>query len=147
MAKTRRNAYDAAFKLKAIDLAVGKGKRAAARELGLNESIKRLCKQQREELTQCKKTTNLSEGRKADGPKYLQPLDISVNRAFKVALLVQWEAWMTSGEKSFTKTGRMRRATYGQVCQWVLTAWSIVKKSTIINGFRKAGLLRVEGAA
>ena len=147
MAKTRRNAYDAAFKLKAIDLAVGKGKRAAARELGLNESIIRHWKQQREELTQCKKTTNLSEGRKADGPKYLQPLDISVNRAFKVALLVQWEAWMTSGEKSFTKTGRRRRASYGQVCQWVLTAWSIVKKSTIINGFRKAGLLRVEGAA
>lgn len=76
--------------------------------------------------------------------KYLQPLDISVNRAFKVALRVQWEAWMTSGEKSFTKTGRMRRATYGQVCQWILTVWSIVKKSTIISGFRKAGLLRVE---
>ena len=52
MAKTQRNAYDAAFKLKAIDLAVGKGNRAAARELGLNESIIRLCKQQREELTQ-----------------------------------------------------------------------------------------------
>uniref|UniRef100_A0A674N516 HTH CENPB-type domain-containing protein n=1 Tax=Takifugu rubripes TaxID=31033 RepID=A0A674N516_TAKRU len=64
--------------------------------------------------------------------KYLQPLDISVNRAFKVALRVEWEAWMTSGEKSFTKT----------VCQWILTAWSRVKKSTITNGFRKAGLLR-----
>jgi thiaminase len=57
MAKTRRNAYDAAFKLKAIDLAVGKGNRAAARELGLNESMIRRWKQQREELTQCKKTT------------------------------------------------------------------------------------------
>lgn len=73
--------------------------------------------------------------------KYLQPLDISVNRAFKVALRVKWEAWMTSGEKSFTKTGRMRRATFAQVCQWILTAWSSVKKSTITNGFRKAGLL------
>lgn len=39
--------------------------------------------------------------------KYLQPLDISVDRAFKVALRAEWEAWMTSGEKSFTKTGRM----------------------------------------
>ena len=57
MAKTRRNAYDAAFKLKAIDLAVGKGNRAAARELGLNELMIRHWKQQREELTQCKKTT------------------------------------------------------------------------------------------
>lgn len=76
--------------------------------------------------------------------KYLQPLDISVNRAFKVALRVQWEAWMTSGEKSFTKTGRMRKATFAQVCQWVLTAWRSVKISTITNGFRKAGLLRDE---
>ena len=79
--------------------------------------------------------------------KSFQREEKQMARAFKVALLVQWEAWMTSGEKSFTKTGRMRRATYGQVCQWVLTAWSIVKKSTIINGFRKAGLLSVEGAA
>lgn len=74
--------------------------------------------------------------------KYLQPLDISVNCAFKVALRVEWEAWMTSGKKSFTKTVRMRRATFAQVCQWILTAWSNVKKSTITNGFRKAGLLR-----
>ena len=52
---------------------------------------------------------------------------------------------MTSGEKSFTKTGRMRRATISQVCQWILTAWSSVKESTITNGFRKAGLLRDAG--
>ena len=57
MAKTRSNAYDAAFKLKAIDLAVGKGNRAAARELGFNDSMIRRWKQQREERTQCKKTT------------------------------------------------------------------------------------------
>ena len=75
--------------------------------------------------------------------KHLQPLDISVNRAFKVALWVEWEAWMT-GEKSFTKTGRMWRATFVQVCQWILSAWSSVKKSTITNGFWKAGLLRDE---
>ena len=33
MENTQRNAYDAAFKLKAIDLAVKKGNRAAARKL------------------------------------------------------------------------------------------------------------------
>ena len=76
--------------------------------------------------------------------KYLQPLDISVNRPFKVALRHEWEAWMTSGEKSFTKTGQMRRASLTQVCQWILNAWSRVKTSTITNGFRKAGLLRDE---
>ena len=51
---------------------------------------------------------------------------------------------MTSGDKSFTKTGRMRKATFAQVCQWILTAWRSVKTSTITNGFRKAGLLRDE---
>ena len=48
--------------------------------------------------------------------KHLQPLDISVNRAFKVAL-------------------RMRRATLAQVCEWIPVAWRSVKTSTIINGF------------
>ena len=57
MENTRRNAYDAAFKLKAIDLAVEEGNRAAARKLGINESMVRCWRRQREELTQCKKTT------------------------------------------------------------------------------------------
>ena len=78
--------------------------------------------------------------------KYLQPLDISVNRAFKVLLRTHWEAWMTDGEKSFTKTGRMRRATFAQVCEWVLAAWNGVKTTTITNGFRKAGLLPEDAA-
>ncbi len=152
MENTRRNAYDAAFKLKAIDLAVEEGNRAAARKLGINESMVRRWRRQREELTQCKKTTKAAIKRTNSIPavipggttKYLQPLDISVNGAFKVALRVEWQAWMTSSEKSFTKTGCMRRATFAQVCQWILTAWSSVKKSTITNGFRKAGLLRDE---
>uniref|UniRef100_A0A3Q3DKQ0 M-phase phosphoprotein 8 n=1 Tax=Hippocampus comes TaxID=109280 RepID=A0A3Q3DKQ0_HIPCM len=76
--------------------------------------------------------------------KYLQPLDISVNRAFKVALRQEWETWLTAGEKSFTKTGHTRKASLTQVCQWILRAWSRVKTSTITNGFRKAGLLREE---
>ena len=36
----------------------------------------------------------------------------------------------------------MQRATFSQVCQWILTAWSSVKESTITDGFLKAGLLR-----
>ncbi|XP_046693224.1 activating transcription factor 7-interacting protein 1 isoform X2 [Silurus meridionalis] len=91
-----------------------------------------------------KRTNSLSAVIPHGTTKYLQPLDISVNRAFKVALRGQWEDWMTSEEKSFTETNRMQRATYGQICQWILTAWRAVKKSSIINGFRKAGLLHVE---
>ena len=49
-----------------------------------------------------------------------------------------WEEWMTAGEHSFTKTGRMRRATYADVCGWVVTAWKHVNVSCIRSGFRKA---------
>lgn len=41
MENTQRNAYDAAFKLMAIDLAVKEGNRPAARKLGINESMVR----------------------------------------------------------------------------------------------------------
>jgi transposase-like protein len=37
MENIRRKAYDAAFKLKAMNLAVEEGNRAAARNLGVNE--------------------------------------------------------------------------------------------------------------
>lgn len=46
----------------------------------------------------------------------------------KVSLRGEWESWMTSGEKSFPKTGCMWRTTLAQVCQWILTAWGSVKK-------------------
>mgnify|MGYP003438738826 FL=1 len=48
---------------------------------------------------------------------------------------------MTDGKHTFTPAGRQRRATYVEVCKWVLTAWSKIKPSTIINGFKKCHIL------
>lgn len=73
--------------------------------------------------------------------KLLQPLDIAVNKSFKDHLRAIWENWMVDGEHSFTKTGRMRRATYAEVSNWVLQAWSKVKVSSITNGFVKSEML------
>ena len=56
MERQRRYAHDAAFKLKAIDLAIKEGNRAAARTLGINEFMVRRWRKQREELAQCKKS-------------------------------------------------------------------------------------------
>ncbi|XP_072294031.1 uncharacterized protein [Eucyclogobius newberryi] len=63
MENTQRKAYDAGFKLKAIELAVKGGNRAAARALGVNESMVRNWRQQRKQLSQCKTTTKSFRGR------------------------------------------------------------------------------------
>lgn len=70
--------------------------------------------------------------------KLLQPLDISVNRTFKMRMRCQWEEGMTSGEKSFTATGRLRRATLAEVATWVVDSAKSVPKSCVVNGFKKA---------
>ena len=72
--------------------------------------------------------------------KKLQPLDISVNRSFKNHVREEWEKWMSEGIHTFTETGKMRRATHAEVCDWVVRAWKAVKVSSIKNGFRKAGI-------
>ncbi len=79
MENTRRNAYDAAFKLKAIDLAVEEGNRAAARKLGISELMVRRWRWQREELTQCKKTTKAFRGNKSRWPELENVLEDWVN--------------------------------------------------------------------
>lgn len=45
---------------------------------------------------------------------------------------------MTTGDQSFTKTGRLRRATLKEVATWVLESWKGISKCHVINGFRKA---------
>ena len=74
--------------------------------------------------------------------KKLQPLDITVNRVFKLHIRQAWEIWMSKGLHEYTATGRMKRATYGEVCGWVLDAWEAVKATTIINGFIKAKIIQ-----
>lgn len=71
--------------------------------------------------------------------KKLQPLDISVNKSFKSNLRKNWEQWMLDKNKhTYTKAGRMRHATYLDVCEWVLDSWESVTPACIQNGFRRA---------
>uniref|UniRef100_A0A8C5PNZ8 HTH CENPB-type domain-containing protein n=1 Tax=Leptobrachium leishanense TaxID=445787 RepID=A0A8C5PNZ8_9ANUR len=91
--------------------------------------------------TQVKKTNSVLAIIPGGLTKQLQPLDIGVNRSFKVKLRAAWEHWMTEGEHTFTKTGRQRRASYATICQWIVDAWSKVSVSSVIRAFRKAGII------
>lgn len=55
MENNRRNAFNAAFKVNGIDVAVTEGNGAAARQLRVNESMVRPWRRQREEMSKCKK--------------------------------------------------------------------------------------------
>lgn len=71
--------------------------------------------------------------------RFLQPLDISVNKPFKDNLKAHWEEWMSdSRNDQFTLSGRKKRASYETVAEWVRKSFDAVPSSCIINGFRRA---------
>ena len=144
MPKTRRMAYDAKFKLEAIDLALKKGNRAAAQELGINESMVRRWRSQRDQLTRCSKTTRAFRGKNAKWPELENELEDWINtqradgRGVSTVQIRLKARALASAKNVPNFLGRMRRATFAEVCQWILTSWQKVKVSTIVNGFHKA---------
>ena len=54
---------------------------------------------------------------------------------------------MANGEHSVTPAGRQRRATYVEVCKWIVTAWNKIQPESMKNGFVKAGLIPPPAAA
>ncbi|KAM3915673.1 pogo transposable element with KRAB domain [Leptodactylus fuscus] len=70
----------------------------------------------------------------------LQPLDVSLNKPFKVFMREEWNKWMAAGNHDLTPTGRMKRPTITQVCEWVKTSWQAVKDETVVSSFKKCGI-------
>mgnify|MGYP003466395840 FL=1 len=72
--------------------------------------------------------------------KSLQPLDLSVNKSFKSKLKIHWENWIINGCHIYNKTGKIKRATYSEICDWIVKSWEDVTPQCIKNGFKKAGI-------
>jgi hypothetical protein len=72
--------------------------------------------------------------------KKLQPLDLSANKSFKSKMRNKWEKWMVEGIHTFTKSGKMRRASYVDVCNWIVDSWKEVTPECIKNGFKRGKL-------
>lgn len=74
--------------------------------------------------------------------KLLQPLDVSLNRSFKAQMRNYWEQWMAGEDHEFTKGGHMRRATYAQICQWIVDAWEKIPQKMVQNAFIKSEIIQ-----
>lgn len=70
----------------------------------------------------------------------VQPLDVCINKPFKGNLKRLWNTWMLEGEKTFTKGGRMRRASLEVVCEWIVEAWSAISADVVRNSFKKCSI-------
>lgn len=70
----------------------------------------------------------------------LQPLDVSINKPFKVFMREEWNKWMAAGNHDLTPTGRMKRPTITQVCEWVKRSWDSVKEEIVVQSFKKCGI-------
>ncbi|CAI5978089.1 unnamed protein product [Closterium sp. NIES-65] len=71
----------------------------------------------------------------------IQPLDVSINRCFKVAVRARYARWfMREGIHLKTKKGNLRRPPHPVVLQWIAEAWDQVPKQIIIDAFRHCGI-------
>lgn len=64
-----------------------------------------------------------------------QPLDVGINKPFKDNLRKEWHLWMAGGGAGKTAAGNLKRAKYGDVCNWVKRSWDSISNEIIINSF------------
>uniref|UniRef100_A0A8C4QJK3 HTH CENPB-type domain-containing protein n=1 Tax=Eptatretus burgeri TaxID=7764 RepID=A0A8C4QJK3_EPTBU len=67
----------------------------------------------------------------------LQPLDVSINKPFKDGLRRCWSDWIISGEKTYTRSGRIRKVDLPTICGWIVKVWEEMPSDIIKRAFLK----------
>ena len=70
----------------------------------------------------------------------LQPLDVCLNKPFKVNMRQRWNHWMVNAEKQITKAGNIWRPDLKTVCEWVIDAWNDIPIDMVVKSFLKCGI-------
>ena len=70
----------------------------------------------------------------------LQPLDVSVNKQFRGFMHEEWTKWTEASTHHVTPTGRVKRPSISNVCEWVKNSWQRVKSETIVKSLKNVAL-------
>lgn len=68
--------------------------------------------------------------------KMLQPLDVVVNRPFKIHFTRHYNEWMRTADHRITPTGRVARASLPEVCRWIIQSWAAISADLVSKSFK-----------
>ncbi|TWW68205.1 hypothetical protein D4764_19G0000030 [Takifugu flavidus] len=168
MALVKRHAYEACFKLQAIDYVAENGNRAilvfslyeaairtrttVAQQLPADyqERVAIFCSDCRDKITVPSHINNMDEVlltfdiplthtvERKKGPARWQYAQEVVVHHGSWLPRKRTERWMMEGEHSFTK--RQRQASYATICGWIVDAWAMIPSLCIVRAFTKGGI-------
>jgi len=52
----------------------------------------------------------------------------------------EWAKWTEAPTHHVTSTGRVKRPSISNVCEWVKNSWQRIKSETIVKSFKKCGI-------
>ena len=70
----------------------------------------------------------------------VQPLDVSINRPFKMRMRHMWEDWTVHCEPSLTPAGHRRVASKELLVHWLVKAWNAIPCAMMEHSFKKCGV-------